>query len=333
VGVALPLTGGAALIGDEIWRGVQLAAAAAATLPLVPADMPEPARAAPAINGLIRDNHASVLLGCGTSGLNYPASAAAELAQVPLIELTAPADGIVRRGFRSLLRTGPSTTMAAALIMQTLAARYPNGRVGLLFDLGATAGALAAALIAAGLNPTLSIGYPEDVADLRDQVGRLMRAKVDVLVHAGGLDGALGFALAAQEQGWRPGGLIGYGEGYTYRETHDALGEALEGVVVVGAPGWVSAPPALAAAYTAQFGVKPRAPDSLTAYAGARLVFETLAAVGGDGSKLLAALRGLNKPRGSLANGFGAAFDASGQNTGAFVILQEWRAAGLVPAA
>lgn len=331
IGVALPLTGNAALLGDEIWRGIQLAAAAVPSLALHQADMPAPARAADTINALVTSGHAGLLLGCGTSALCSPASVAAELAQIPLIELTAPADGLLRRGFASLLRTSPSAAMAAALAAQTLAGRYPKARLGLLYNTGADGTATATALREAGVTPVLAAGYPEDVADLRDPVGRMMRAEVDVLLHAAGLDDALGVFLAASELGWRPGGIIGFGPGYTYRETQDALGGALEGVLVIAAPGWATAPAALAATYTAQFGVPPRAPDSLTAYAGAKLVFETLNNVNQAPTKLLAALRAVQQPLGTLANGFGAAFNASGQNTGAFVTLQEWRASGLVP--
>lgn len=345
IGAALPLSGAAALIGDEVWRGIQLAAdavnaeggIAGAPVSLAAADMPDPARASAAVNGLINASHATVLLGCGTSGLSYPASAAAELAQTPLIELTALADGILQRGFKFSLRTGPATGMAAALAAQAIARRFPGARLGLLYNTGAGGGALAAAaapaLAAAGLTVTRAIGYPEGVADLHDQVGQLMRARIDVLLHAAGLDDALGFALAAQAQGWRPSGLVGCGAGYEYRETQAALGDALEGVFVIAPPGWASAPKDLTAAYQGRFGVGPRAADSLTAYAGAKLVFETLNGAGGDATRLLAALRRTSLPKGALANGFGVSFDHTGQNTGAFVTLQQWRAAGLLPVA
>jgi hypothetical protein len=68
----------------------------------------------------------------------------------------------------------------------------------------------------------------------------------------------------------------------------------------------------------------PRAPDGLTAYVGAKLALDTLAAAQGDAGKLLDALRRSDIPAGGLANGFGAAFDRSGQNTRSFVTLQQW---------
>lgn len=342
-GAALPLSGDAALLGSEVLRGIQLAAdavnaaggIAGTPFQLLSADMPVPADATAAVNGLITAGHAGVMFGSGDSALSFPASAAAELAQVPFIELTAPADGICTRGFRYLLRTGPSTQMAAALAVQTLQQRFVGRSVGLLYNSGITgagfAGAVNTALAAAKVPVTLAIGYPEGVEDLHDETGRLMRAKVDVLLHPAGPDEALGLMLAAHALGWQPGALIGYGAGYRYRETAEMMPDALSRLYVIAAPFYAAPSASVQAAYLARYGTAPRAADSLSAYAGAKLVFDTLNGVDGDASKLLGALRQANLPRGSLANGFGVQFDRNGQNTGAYVTLQQWRGGVLVP--
>jgi branched-chain amino acid transport system substrate-binding protein len=342
-GAALPLSGAASLQGSEVLRGIQLAAAAVnaaggiagTPVQLLTADMPAPADATAAVNGLITAGHTGVMFGSGDSALSYPASAAAELAQTPFIELTAPADGICTRGFKFLLRTGPSTQMAAQLAVQTLQARFAGRKLGLLYNSGTTgaafAGAVNAALAAAKLPVTLAVGYPEGVEDLHDEAGRLMRAKVDVLLHAAGPDDALGLALAGRALGWRPGALIGYGAGYAYREMAAMMPDALASLYVIAAPFYPAAAAAVQAAYLARFGTAPRAADSATAYAGAKLVFDTLNGVDGDAGKLLGALRQASLPRGSLANGFGVQFDHNGQNTAAYVTLQQWRTGVLAP--
>jgi branched-chain amino acid transport system substrate-binding protein len=343
-GAALPFSGGAALQGSEVWRGILLAAdavngdggIAGKPVVLAQADMPVPADVTAAVNGLITGSHANVMFGSGDSALSLPASAAAELAQVPFIELTAPADGICTRGFKYLLRTGPSTQMAAALAVATLQARFAGRNLGLLYNTGVTGAAFAAALNAAlavaKLPVTLAIGYPEGVEDLHDEAGRLMRAKVDVLIHAAGMDDVLGLALAAKAQGWQPGALLGYGAGYAYRESAAALPGGLAEAYVIAAPFYPDQAAAVRAAYQARFGTMPRSPDSLTAYAGAKLVFDTLGGVDGDAAKLLAALRQANLQPGSLANGFGVKFDRNGQNTAACVTLQQWHGGVLAPA-
>ncbi|MGE4480337.1 ABC transporter substrate-binding protein [Acidocella sp.] len=343
-GAALPLTGAYALEGDEALRGVLLAieqvnaqgGIGGKPIALAQADMPSQSAAAGAVNGLISGAHANILFGSGTSALSYPATAAAELAQTPFIELTAPADGIMTRGFKFLLRTGPTTNMTGNLAAATIQARFAGRRLGLLFNTGATGGAIAAAAIAAlataKVPVTLSAGYPEDAADLYEQTGRMMRAKVDVLLHAAGPDDVLAFFQAMKVLNWTPGTLIGCGPGYELRDTAQALGNPLEGTLVIAAPFYPGEAGRIASAYEARFAVKPRSAQSCTAYVGAKLVFDTLNAAGADPSKLLAMMRKLNLPFGALANGFGASFDNTGQNTASFVTLQRWRNGTLIPA-
>ncbi len=236
LGAALPLTGAYALEGDETLRGILLAmdavnaagGIAGKPVAFTREDMPAQSSAAATVNGLISNAHANILFGSGTSTLSYPATAAAELAQVPFIELTAPADGIMTRGFKFLLRTGPTTSMIGGLAAGTIQSRFAGRKLGLLFNTGATGGAIAAATIAAlntaKLPVTLAAGYPEDAVDLYDPVGRLMRAKVDVLLHAAGPDDALALFQAMKSLNWRPASLIGCGNGYGLRDTAHGAG-------------------------------------------------------------------------------------------------------------
>jgi branched-chain amino acid transport system substrate-binding protein len=341
-GAVLPLSGAAALQGDEVLRGIQLAAdavnaaggIAGVPLTLASADMSSPPEATDAVNGLISSAHVGLMFGSGDSALSFPATAAAELAQLPFIELTAPADGICTRGFKYLLRTGPSTQMAAQLAVQALQQRFAGKKLGILYNSGVTGTAFAAALnqalSAAKITPTLVAGYPDGNADLHDETGRMMRAGAQVLVHVAGADGALGLALAMRALNWQPGALIGYGAGYSYRDIAAALPEAFDGAYVIAAP-FYPVVDNVRTAYMARYGTPPRAADSLTAYAGAKLVFDTLNGVDGDPAKLLNALRQANLPVGALANGFAVQFDHNGQNTGAYVTLQQWRAGVLAP--
>lgn len=343
LGAVLPLAGIYALQGDEVWRGIQLAvdtvnaAGGVAGAPVTVAleAMPTQASAAAAVNELISDKGANILFGSGDSALSYVATASAELAQVPFIELTASADGIVNRGFKFLLRTGPDTGMIGLLAAQTIKNRYAGRRLGLLFNAGATAGAIAAATIAAlgatKLPITLAIAYPEDAGDLLAQTGRMMRAGVEVLLHAAGPDDTLALFQAMQSLSWRPPVLIGCGTGYKMRDTQIALGAALNGTLVIAAPFYPGQAATIAKDYEARYGIKPRSADSCTAYVGAKLVLDTLNAVKGDPSALLGAMRQLALPLGALANGFGVAFNDAGQNTASFVTLQSWQADGLMP--
>jgi branched-chain amino acid transport system substrate-binding protein len=341
IGAALPLTGALALVGDEALRGMTLAVAAqnaaggigGAPVRLAVGDIVDQGQAGAAVDRLIKTAPASVILGAGSSDFCYPASAAAELAQVPYIELTAPADGITARGFRYLVRTCPTTTMIAALATATLQKRFAGARLGLLFNTGAAGGALAAAVLAhpAAGGAALSIGYPPDGADLFDAIGRLKRAGVQVLLHAAGPDDVLVAWSAMAETGWWPPGVIGCGDGYLIRETAFAVGPGFEAALVIGPPAAAAQAQAIDAAYLAAYGMTPRGPQSLSAYAGALLVLQTLGGLGGQVGALPAALRALSLPAGALANGWGARFDTAGQNLASAVQLQTWRAGALVP--
>ncbi len=343
IGAVLPLTGDLSLIGDECGRGIALAVdminsaggIAGAPVALITADAIDQSHAGAAVGGLINTAHAGLILSAGASALCYPASAAAELAQTPFIELNATADGITARGFKFLLRTGPTTAMIAALAVQTLQSRYAGRKIGILFNTGATGGAIAAAtltaLTAAKAPPLLVIGYPEGGSDLFEPVGRLKRAGAELVLHAGGPSDVLAFFAAMAEQSWRPAAVLGCGDGYGLRETAYALGPAFEGTSVIAAPYYPPAAASVKAAYIARFGMDPRAPDSLTAYAGAFFTLSALSKLNGNTGKLLDTLRQSNAPMGDLPNGFGVQFDHTGQNTRSFVTLQQWRNGGLMP--
>lgn len=342
IGALFPFSGADSLVGDEAFRGVQLAAdavnqaggIAAQPITLIQGDAVDADQVQQAAKALISGKGVSLLLGTGASSLAYAGSAASELAQTPYIELTAPADGITGRNFKFLLRTCLTTAMLASTAITAIARRFPNKKIGLLFNTGATAGAIAAAALAQWqaqkISPLLSIGYPADTADLHGPVSRLKRAGAEILLHAAGIDDVLVFFQAMQDIGFKPAAVIGCGDGYAFRETAFALGPAFSGTYVSAAPCYPAAAAEIASAYLARFGMPPRSAESLTAYVGARLVLEVLASVNGDAGKLLDALRKTSLPPGGLANGWGVAFDKNGQNTRAFATLQQWRNGGLV---
>jgi branched-chain amino acid transport system substrate-binding protein len=339
IGVLLPLSGDQSLVGDECLRGISLAVdainqaggIAGAPVTLATGDAFGQADAA---HTLINASHVALLLGSGTSSVSFAGSAAAEIAQLPYIELNAPADGIMTRGFKFLLRTSLTTTMIANAAIGIAVSRLAGKKIGLLFNTGATAGAIATAALtamqAAKITPILAAGYPADLADLTEPVARFKRAGVEVLLHAADPADVLMVFAALQSLAWKPA-IIGCGHGYLLRETAYALGDALNGTLVAGAPFYPPAAGTIAAAYQARYAMPPRSPDSLTTFAGAKLVFDTLNQANGDVTKLLDNLRKANLPAGTLPNGWGAAFDKTGQNTRSFASAQQWKSGALVP--
>ncbi len=294
-GALLPLSGDQALVGDECRRGIELAldavnqAGGIAGHPagLATADAFDQDHAPAAAQYLISGGRAALIFGSGASALSYPGSAAAELAQIPYIELNAPADGIMNRGFKYLLRSTFTTTAIAELLIGAINQRFPNKKIGLIFNTGATAGAIAAAALKSWQKtmtpPLISIAYPSDTAALHGPVSRMKRAGAEVLLHAADPDDALIFYAALQSASWKPTAIFGAGDGYLLRDTAFTLGPGFDGTIVAGAPFYPPAAAAIATAYQARYGMPPRSADSLSAYVGAKLVLDHVEhAVKGD---------------------------------------------------
>lgn len=340
LGVLFPETGAGALDGDEAWRGVHLAVEAAGRpIRLIRADAATPAKAVDTlIHAAGGADRLAAIIGTQSSTASFAATAAAELAGVPYVELDAPADAITTRGFKMLLRTGTTTEdfaiSAAAAVTGILAPGWHKAasalRIAILFDVGATDGSFAAAMLSAcrvaKLPVTLSIGYAADAMDLGAEVGRLRRAKIDLLIHAGAIEHVMLLHAAMVAEAWRPRMILGVGAGYRQGAAGYELGRALDNTMVVGNPLYGPGTTALAAAYRRRYAAPPRSAASLTCHVGAGLVIEALA----TGKKLPAALAAIRRDRGALANGWGVRFDGNGQNRETFATLQQWRGGTLV---
>jgi len=348
IGALFPATGPLAVAGDESWRGVQLAFDATrnvkgpAAIRVIRAEASDAEGAAKAISTL-RSQGAAAILGTTSSTLSFAATETAELAGIPYIELDAPADGITKRKFRTLLRTGPTSADATAVAYDTIVKLLAPAwevepaklRIGVVFDIGASNGAFAAsilsALAGAHIPVLLPIAYAQDRTDLDEPVRRMQRAALDLVIHASEPDGTILLNQAMALNKWRPRMLIGTGPGYALTTVADIIGRDFDRTMVVAPPnfapaGTKSASAAIAEAYRVRFATAPRGPASLTAYVGAALAIEAIRA-----RDPIARLVGQTLPLGALANGFGLQFDSSGQNRRSFVTLQQWRNGSLVP--
>ncbi|WP_249675096.1 ABC transporter substrate-binding protein [Acidocella sp. C78] len=344
IGTLFPETGAQTLLGDEAWRGVALAIDAARTkidadIEVMRADAADPDSA---IQAMIRKagkaSSIDMILGSQSSTASFAATAAAELAGIPYVELDAPAGGVTRRNFRILRRlcttTAAFTTAAQDTIARIVAPGWKTAatrlRLALLFDIGATDGSFAGVMLAglrqAGVPVTLSMAYATAAPDLDEEVGRMRDARIDLLIHAGRTDHVLLLYQAMQEARWRPRMIIGTGPGYGLAEIGRTLGQAIDNTMVIGNPLYGPGAAAIAAAYQARYATPPRGAASLTTHVGTTIAIEALK----RREKLPAALAAISLPHGSLPNGWGIKFDQSGQNQASFVTLQQWRQGALV---
>ena len=352
LGALFPFSGTLGLLGDESFRGLELATDAqnaaggvfGRTLRLVRGDAGNPAQAAAEVARLIHAEQVAAIFGSGPSGLSLAASQPAELAGVPFFELGAAADAITARGFKYLFRSCPTarqrTALAVDAVPDMLAGlwRVPAAslRIAILHvdtpEASATAGLQAAHAKARGLTLSDSLSYAAGSTDLGPTILRLRGDGAEVVLHTGtASDIALLYRGMAASR-WKPRMIIGAAGEYALGDTMQAVGPGFAGTLDADvtqyrvnpliAPGVA----ALAAAYRLKYGAPPRSGQSLASYAGARLFYDAMARAGApDKDRLRAAVLATDVPAGGTAAGWGGRFDAAGQNIRAVPFLMQWR--------
>ena len=360
LGALFPFSGPLSLLGDESFRGLDLAADERNTaggllgrkLVLVRGDAADTAQAGTEAKRLTAEAHCPAIFGSFASAVALAASAVTELAGVPYFELDALADAITERGFKLLFRTGPTARACGILAVDTvadlLAPRWQTTpaqvRLVILHQDGPGGTAMAEAeqaqAAARGFPPPDRIAYAAAILDFAPIVQRLRGSGADVVLHSGLLNDVLLFRRAMQQAGWRPRMLIGTGGGYALADTAQALGNAIDGVMSVGVTPYrtsvVVAPGAarVAAAYQRKYGAPPRSGHSLVCYAGAHACFDAIERAGTlEREKLRAAMLATDIPPGATVAGWGVAFDDHGQNRRAVPFLAQWQNGALVTVA
>jgi branched-chain amino acid transport system substrate-binding protein len=355
VGGLFPFSGPLAIYGDEVFRGLALAVAAAndaggiagRRILLLRADAAD-ATAAVAETRRLAAEGVGLVFGTFATGAALAASQAADQQGVSFVELAAAADPLTARGFRGVFRTGPDAAglagLAAAFVTGPVAAalgREPASiRVAMLTERGARGFALASALAAAfsgtGIAPPENlIAVPgEDLAPL---IARLRAGGADVLFHESDQAGILRLAAGLGGEGPPPPVRVGLGTGYSLSDSAAVAGPALDGAFSLDVPQFAAAEAAVPGArrfadtYRTAFGQGPRCGLSLAAFAGAGMVLAAVeAARGTDRAARRAALLALDRPIGAAPNGWGTAFSEAGQNRRAFGHLHQWQDGRLV---
>ncbi|MBK1660231.1 ABC transporter substrate-binding protein [Paracraurococcus ruber] len=360
LGALFPFTGPLALLGDEHFRGLELAAeernAAGGLLGrpirLLRGDAADAERAQAEAKRLIGPDRALAILGTCASPLSFAASQAAELAGVPYLELGAIADPITERGFRLLFRTAPRATefgrVAVDAIPDLLAAAWTVPAGGLKIVLlhedslyGQSFAAAAEAQLKARALPLAErVGYGARSIEWAPIIQRLRGHGADVLLHAGYQNDILLLYRGLREAAWRPRMVIGAGAGYSLVDSAHAIGPDFEGTLVADVPGYEVndrfAPgvrPFLEL-YRKRYGSEPRSGHSLANYVGARAGFDAIQrAAAPERDRIRAALAATEVPEGGTANGWGIRFDDKGQNQRTRVLLQQWQGGRLVAVA
>lgn len=358
IGALYPFSGGLALLGDESFRGLEIAveernAAGGINgrkLEIVRGDAVDPNQAVGEARRLTSVDKVSVIFGTYSSSLSLAATQVAELAGVPYFELGAVSDPITERGFKNVYRTNPTARMFANRMVSAVAEAVAPAlgvdpkslKIAIIHEdslYGQTvAGYQQARAKEMGLNVVETLPYSAKSVDLTPVILRLKSAGVDVVLQTSYQNDTVLFFRQMKEQGFKPKAVMGAGGGYSLRDTMQAVGaENMEGALNVDFTQFRTNPKAapgideFVKKYEAKYGMAPRSGHSLTNYMGAKVFFDAMAAAKDlSGPAIREAVMAVDVPEGTTATGWGAKFDESGQNVRATPFLMQWQGGELV---
>ena len=351
-GALFPFSGGLALLGDESFRGLEVAAEErngaggllGRQIRLVKGDAVDQAQATSEVRRLMTAERVLAVFGTYAAPLSFAATQVTELQGVPYFEMGAISDPITERGFRYVFRTCPrssdfgATTVAA--VPDTLAPIYdadPKSlRIAVMFEdalYGQTvSGFQEQQLRARGLTMVEKLGYSARSVDMASVIQRLRGVNADIVLHTGYQNDIVLFFRGMQEANWKPRMVIGSGAGYSLTDTARAVGPAFNGVMNVDftqfavnerfAPG-VSA---FVELYKRRYGSEPRSGHSLANYFGAKVYLDAVQRAGAtEKDRIRTAVLATDIADGTTATGWGVRFDEGGQNTRAKPFLLQWQ--------
>jgi branched-chain amino acid transport system substrate-binding protein len=352
IGAINPYSGPAALYGDETTRGYELAASLlnakggllGRQIEMVRGNAANPQEAMAAVEQLAGRDKVDAFIGTYISAVSDAASESALNNSKLYWDTNALAAQLTTRGLPNFIRSGPNSTDFAnesVLAITDLVAKGLGKPVNALkvwvqhedSIYGTTiAKDQLAGLQKAGAQIVGDAAYSARAIDQTDVILRAKSADPDVWLSTGYTPDSNLMLRTARDQGFKPRAMLITGSGDTF-ETRDALGkEFLEGILIVTYPRADINPaygPGAAdylAAYKAKYNRDPIAPQNFTAYVGAQMMFEAIAAAGStDFEKVRDAAAKMDKPLGSYANGFGVKFDSQMQNTRAKPIVGQWQ--------
>ncbi len=358
IGALYPLSGGLALLGEESFRGLELAVEEAnasgglrkSKIVMVKGDAVDANQAVGEARRLVSVERVKAVFGTYSSSLSLAATQVTELAKVPYFELGAISEPITERGYKYVFRTnatakGFAITMVdvvADIIAPALGVDPKAVKIGIIHEdslYGQTVSGFQKAHAAErGLKVVEVLAYPATSVDLSSVILRLKGSAVDVVLQTSYQNDSVLFFRQSKEMGFKPKAAIGAGGGYSMMDTAKAVGFAtIEGALDVDFPQFHTNPAAapgieaFARKYQAKYGTPPRSGHSLANYAGAKVFFEALERAKDLGPESIrAAVMATDLPVGRTAAGWGAKFGENGQNQRAMPFVMQWQGGELV---
>ncbi|HEX9015164.1 MAG TPA: ABC transporter substrate-binding protein [Chloroflexota bacterium] len=357
IGAIYPLSGSLALLGEESWRGAELARIVqnqkggllGKEIVWDKADAPDANAAVSQANRLISSDKMQVIIGSYSSTLAQAGSEVAERNKVIWWEEGGISDPIVERNFQYLFRT-----CAEASGFGTVTIDYTKNVVAQ--KLGTTPDKLKVAIVhedglygttvgnaeekggkAAGLNIVANEAYSATATDLSSLILKLKSAQPDVLWATSYIQDALLFWKQAREVNFAPKVVIGSGGGYSLTDFAKGLGADCNGILNADftqyniSENYAKGLKDYIKLYQDTFKEPPRSGHSLANYVGTQFLWEAVSKAGStDPEAVRKAALALDIPEGQTASGWGCKFNGpdnkqAGQNQRALPVMMEWK--------
>ncbi len=357
IGSLYPLTGSLALLGEESWRGAELArlvqnqkgGVLGKEIVWVKADAPDANAAVSEANRLISSEKMQVIVGSYSSTLAMAGSEVAERNKVIWWEEGGISDPIVERGFQYLFRTcaeasgfgSVTADFTKDIIAPKLGIAPDKLKVAIVHEdalYGTTVGAAEEKRAKEiGLNVVLRQPYSAAATDLSSLILKLKSTEPDILWATSYIQDLLLFWKQAREVNFAPKAVIGSGGGYSLTDFAKSLGPDANGVLNVDftqydiSENYAKGLKDYVKLYQDTFKEPPRSGHSLANYVGTMFLWETIAKAGStDPEAVRKAAVAIDIPEGTTTNGWGAKFAGptekqAGQNTRALPVVLEWK--------
>jgi len=352
IGTIYPRSGDMALLGEESWRGAELArlyrnkqgGINGKQIEFLNADAPNKDAARAEAERLINKEGIKVIFGTYSSSLSYNATDVANRYGASYFELGAISDPITDRGFPYVWRTCPPASafgkvqvkMVVDLIAPALGKQPEEITVAFVHEdslYGTTVTKFAKeAAVEAGLQIVAEQPYSAKTNDLSSVVLTLKDANPDVVIAVSYLTDAILLARQSKELGFKPKFFIGAGGGHSMLDFAEAVGDDVVGVLNVDFTqyainrDWVPGMDEFIALYKETFNEPPRSGHSLANFMGALQAFEILEKAGSlDPEAIRAAALEMDVQEGTTPTGWGVKFDPNtGQNMRALPVGLMW---------
>lgn len=351
IGALYPVSGPLALLGEESWRGAELARLVrnkkggikGKKVVFANGDCPDVAAARSEAERLIESKKMKLIIGTYSSSRCMAATEVAARKNISYFELGAIANAITSRGYPTVYRTAVraigfsecQVDFILNFLAPALKKKPKEMRISIAHedsDYGTSVAASLRKLAGeAGMKVVSEEPYSATASDLSPVIFRLKKANPDIVVAVSyAQDAILLGRQAAEFKLNKP--LLGTGGGHSLMSFSKALGEKANGVFNTDFPPYQINPNFSVGLkeyenlYRKTFKEEPRSSHSLANVMGANAVFDIIEKAGGslEPDKIRKAAMAMDIPMGKTANGWGVKFDKTGQDIRSKTYIAQW---------